>query len=214
LATVTWVSDSDGFWDEGANWSNLVGPANGDEVVINRPTQVTVTYRGLGASAIEGLLNAETLVVSSGNLNYLGGAVRGDGTLRVDSGATFNFAGPDTTLLRGQTIRNSGTIVWSGGDLVQANGSNLIVNELPGVFDIQSDADVSRLDASSSRVVSKSRFSCQQVRSLSPPAWLRPLWACWRSTRRTPSLEISPARPGWSADRFDLEREQASRRAC
>lgn len=140
LAIVRWVGDS-GFWDVGANWDNGTGPTNGDEVIINRPTALTVTYRGQGADSVLGLANGETLLIESGTFNILGGQIRSGGLTRVLSGATLNLAGPTTIELLGQTIRNEGTITWTGGNIVQTSGQNLILNDLTGLFDVRTDAD-------------------------------------------------------------------------
>src|SRR5262245_34673291 len=43
LASVASINPDSGFWDEGSNWSNGIGPQAGDDVTIVQPGNITVT---------------------------------------------------------------------------------------------------------------------------------------------------------------------------
>ena len=77
---VTWNVDADGFWDDAANWSGGVVPADGDTVVIDRPagsfvvTVRTTTANVLSVSATEQLAVTGSLVIA-GSGSFDGGLV-------------------------------------------------------------------------------------------------------------------------------------------
>src|SRR5579863_5372820 len=48
--TITWVNPAGGFWDVPGNWSTGVVPASTDDVSINEPGNVTITFRQGNAS--------------------------------------------------------------------------------------------------------------------------------------------------------------------
>lgn len=144
LARVVWTAEVDGFWDVGSNWDNGVGPADGDDVVIRADANITVTYRGLGANSIASLTNNETLVIQSGHtFRWTSGTWQGTGRTVVENGATLEFA-EDSKSFQRYEINNRGTIVWSGGDIELRTGQVLIFNDTNGVFDVQSDSDMTR----------------------------------------------------------------------
>ncbi|MFO0976766.1 MAG: carboxypeptidase regulatory-like domain-containing protein [Planctomycetaceae bacterium] len=120
LSAVHWISDSNGFWDDPANWQDQSTFANrvsggGDEVVINRPgSSVTVTVRAGSGSQAAGLFTLaadESLRIEgedfsihqvstlAGNVQVSGGRI--DGRQRVtlngqNSWSAGSFAGQIT----------------------------------------------------------------------------------------------------------------------
>src|SRR5262249_47606986 len=61
-ATVSWISNS-GAWNEPANWSSGSLPAPDDDVVIDRPGDITVTFSS-GSYSIRSLRSEESFVLS------------------------------------------------------------------------------------------------------------------------------------------------------
>ncbi len=70
--TISWISNSDGFWDVGSNWSTGVAPTATDSVQISKPG-VTVTIR-TGGVQVSDLSVDSTLAVTGG---FAGGYARG-----------------------------------------------------------------------------------------------------------------------------------------
>ncbi len=105
-ATVSWNVDSDGFWDDGANWSSGTVPQTGDTVIIDRPAAtVTVTYR-TGTTSINSLTSSEAFVLSGG-------------TLTINSAATLSstFTQSGGILSGSGSVSVSGLLTWSGGSM-------------------------------------------------------------------------------------------------
>ncbi len=85
LATVNWISDSDGFWDIGANWDTGMAPEAGDDVLINRPAaDITVTYR-TGTASINSLFSTEAFTLTGGILD-IAATAQVDNTFRLNGG--------------------------------------------------------------------------------------------------------------------------------
>ena len=53
-ATIVWVNPAGGFWDDPNNWDTGVVPGPTDDVLIDVPGDVTITYRS-GATTINSL---------------------------------------------------------------------------------------------------------------------------------------------------------------
>ena len=167
-ATVTWISNSSGFWDEGANWSTGLAPQAGDDVVIDRPGQVTVTIR-TDTAAIQ-TLNAKELVVVQAALTATGdcffdGGLQLAGTLTgagakflrsagqwssgtITGGGLSVGVGQTLTLdtsshfLSATTLQNQGMVVMAAGSLFFQNNSN-VVNAPGALWDVQGDLSFS-----------------------------------------------------------------------
>jgi hypothetical protein len=131
--TVSWNVDSDGFWDDGANWSSGEVPQAGDDVVISRPAaSVTVTFRS-GTVTVNTLTCDEALVIAGGSLTVVstssnaGTMAVTDGILQLDGGgmhsgnftvaapATLQFGGGTHTFKSGTAISGAGTVAFAGG---------------------------------------------------------------------------------------------------
>ncbi|MBL8813974.1 MAG: carboxypeptidase regulatory-like domain-containing protein [Planctomycetaceae bacterium] len=134
LSAVHWISDSNGFWDDPANWqdqSTLANrvPGGGDEVVINRPgSSVTVTIRPGSGGQGAGLFT-----------------LAADESLRIE-GEDFSVFQPST--LAGNVLVSGGRI--DGRQRVTLNGQNhwsggsfagQITIGAAGVLDISGAAD-------------------------------------------------------------------------
>ncbi|MFN6534834.1 MAG: matrixin family metalloprotease, partial [Nostoc sp. EkiNYC01] len=93
---VYWVGGS-GYWDDLSHWSTGKLPGATDEVVIDVPQEVMITFRQ-GSTSIAKLTIQEDLVISGGSLTILGeGAINNDFVL---NSGTLNTTG--TVTLKGQ----------------------------------------------------------------------------------------------------------------
>jgi hypothetical protein len=71
--TISWISNTSGFWDVAANWQDTGGvsrlPNATDDVLIDRGTNnPTITIRS-GTQSVRALLSNESLVISGGTLS-------------------------------------------------------------------------------------------------------------------------------------------------
>ena len=99
--TISWISDTDGYWDDASNWRDLNGvsrvPTSTDDALIDRPnSNPTITIRW-GDQSAHSLLSNESLVIAGGSL-----------TLSADSEINAEFT------QTGGTLAGSGTLVING----------------------------------------------------------------------------------------------------
>ena len=140
LATVQWISDADGFWDDASNWADEQGaqrvPEAGDDVIIDRPdADVRVTFRS-GTVAVDSLTSVESILVTGGTLTVasaadLGGQVTISGGHLRFNGEPGNSTIGDVQLVDGSLGGSGGVAIqgpfrWTGGNLGQANAGGLI----------------------------------------------------------------------------------------
>jgi len=65
LTAIVWATDSDGFWDEPANWSPPQVPNSSDDVTVDRgAANPTITVRD--NREVNSLASNEALVLASG----------------------------------------------------------------------------------------------------------------------------------------------------
>ncbi|MCB1121991.1 MAG: LEPR-XLL domain-containing protein, partial [Verrucomicrobiae bacterium] len=146
-ATVTWISDTDGFWDEGSNWSTGTAPTSIDSVLIDRSdVNVTVTVRG--NVTVNYLISNESLaltggtftVSTEGELNgeteFTGGTLSGAANLNR---GTIRLSGSGLKFLSG-TLNNSGTIIHTDGVLAFSGG--VLNNQSGALFDFAGDSSL------------------------------------------------------------------------
>ena len=170
-ATVSWVVDTDGFWDEGSNWSTGVVPQDGDDVIINRPAaNITVTFRS-GTANIKSLTCNEAFVLSGGTLTiasnstlsgtftFSGGTLGGSGNLTVGGLLTWSdgiMGGSGSTNANGgihltnagalqmtdtRALNNGAVASWTGAGSI-TNSAGASLNNLVGAtFDVEADGD-------------------------------------------------------------------------
>ncbi len=164
-ALVSWTSHVSGFWDVASNWSTGAAPAQDDDVLIDVPENITVTFR-TATSIINSLRSTRALVLSGGSLSIAatssitnaftlsGGELTGSGILRVGgpldwTGGTMsgtgrteaeqalNISGAAVKSLSGRTLSNLGTATWTGTGDVSAGGGARFNNS--GLFQAQND---------------------------------------------------------------------------
>ena len=166
---VEWVSNTSGNWSQGSNWSTGLVPSGGDVVYINRPGTVTVTIDTASAIArtiystepihIAGVLNVQdsaafdggfTLVgmlggsgkgTARGPLNWTSGSLAMLGGLDIEAGQTLTIGTSTDHHLQGSSLRNRGTVVFSGGNL-HVVGSSTILNEAGALWQVQGDRTI------------------------------------------------------------------------
>jgi hypothetical protein len=98
LDAAHWINPAGGDWNTPSNWSINRLPAAGDDVFIDVPGDVTITYSG-NSSAIHSLTSQETVVLSGGTLSVstsslvnnfeLNGNI--DGSRRLDGQRVFSW---------------------------------------------------------------------------------------------------------------------------
>jgi YD repeat-containing protein len=100
-ATVSWVVDQSGDWNNAANWSTGSVPGAGDVAVINRSVAVTVNLSA--TTLVEGIQSG-----SGQTLHLLNGAnlttsvyATNDGTIEQDNNTSFTFFGALTNAADG-----------------------------------------------------------------------------------------------------------------
>ncbi len=173
-ATVTWISDSDGFWDVGSNWSTGLAPQAGDDVVIDRPgASPIVTIRSSTAGIatltstelvhVDAALTVSTTATFEGGLRlaanlggagafhltsngeWRGGSLTPTGGFTVHAGRTLTVTTASPKGLGNNTaFVNQGTVVWTEGTL-QLGAPNTITNEAGALFEVQGSLTTSTL---------------------------------------------------------------------
>jgi len=93
-AEVTWTGGS-GDWDTTNNWSTGALPGPDDDVVIDRPGDITVTHSS-GTHSVKSLLCQEAFVLSGGSLTV-------SNTVQVNNG----FSLPGGTLAGGTVLQGT-----------------------------------------------------------------------------------------------------------
>ena len=135
---VAWTNTAGGIWSLAGNWSPAAAPLNGDDVTINLPQTLTVTYNA-GTVA----LNSLTLGSATNTLTLTGGTL-GAGTLSSlgvinVNGSTLNISGGSTALMNmtaASVLNLSGTLALTsflnlaggtlnGGTIQQAGANRL-----------------------------------------------------------------------------------------
>ena len=162
---IQWISDASGFWDEAANWSGNHVPANGDQVVIDRPAgNFTITIRTptaniqslyatealsvsntltvaetgslLGGLTVSGTLAGTGTIVVGGPAAWIGGTVSLQGGLDIAAGQTLTMTGD--LVVTDSALRNYGTVAWSSGRLGFMSTAH-VTNQAGGVWDVRGD---------------------------------------------------------------------------
>jgi hypothetical protein len=105
-----WINPSGGLWDVASNWSTGVVPGPNDNVLIDQPGNITVTYR-TGTTAIQSLLSDNAFILSGGTLIV-------NQTVQVNNTFTIinNTSGASTVLADADVLAGTGGqgITFSG----------------------------------------------------------------------------------------------------
>ena len=139
FATVSWITQGNGDYSDGANWSTGTVPQPGDNVIIDVPgIDVIVTYSGSSPLQLGNLTNTEVLEIDT-SATWNSGTLDGSGD--IDVLGSLAIGGSANKILKdGQSIDNVGSVTLSGtGNIVGQVGASIVNG---GMFDIQSDADI------------------------------------------------------------------------
>lgn len=109
------------------------GTLNVTNTMLTTPSQVLLT--GGGTLNITGDKDFDNLVWTAGTLG-------GSGTTTISAGGTFNFSGNGPWALYTRTLKNLGTITWSGAGSIGGNYGAVIQNTPGAAFDVQNDAPI------------------------------------------------------------------------
>ncbi|MBX3670808.1 MAG: filamentous hemagglutinin N-terminal domain-containing protein, partial [Rhodocyclaceae bacterium] len=157
-AIKRWITDADGDWNVGSNWSGGTVPVAGDHVVIDRGTAnpiVTVT----DPRVILDLVLTETVRIVSGGSLSVSQTVNLSGLLQVAGGsATIGGAVNGGNVSGGQVVVSAGTLtlnavtalaslVQSSGGITQSGGALTVtaVDLSGGTTSVGGDATITTL---------------------------------------------------------------------
>lgn len=134
--TYTWIG-GDSTWNEPANWSPNGVPGAGDNVVINSGTvKLTTNVQVKDLILNSGIITGNADLSITGEMSWSSGSLAGSGTTNVNPGAALAISGSGLKNLIKRTLRNQGTITWTGtGELKLRNHAH-IQNEAGALFDI------------------------------------------------------------------------------
>ncbi|MEZ6063698.1 MAG: carboxypeptidase regulatory-like domain-containing protein [Planctomycetaceae bacterium] len=107
LATITWNTDANGFWDDAANWDLGREPVSSDEVIIDRGAANPVVTVRTATGRFFQVASEETIVIeASGGLGTSDSTF--NGLVQINGGSLFVEGGGTVTL---------NDVEWSGGNI-------------------------------------------------------------------------------------------------
>ena len=128
LTAVSWISNTDGFWDDEANWSTGQVPNSGDDVTIDRGVfNPTITVRD--NRFVNTLIDREAIIITSGTLQV-------NTSTQIDAASVTLQEGAGLSLVASAGITSTGTLNWTGGTFYTQSTTNA------GTINITSDSDV------------------------------------------------------------------------
>ncbi len=174
-ASVSWVTDADGNWEDAVNWDsnpNLPGPTDDVSIDIGGPAVRTISLN-TGDQVVNSLSTIEKLVLSGGNLSIGAGGgsaskglVIGGGRQLSEAGGTFNILGlqfgPGARVIATSagSIRGVDFFKLNGGDHVtdarvsaDGSGSRIDFSRVDTITGMTTDNRQLRLDANAGGVV-------------------------------------------------------------
>jgi RHS repeat-associated protein len=122
--TISWISDSDGFWDDSSNWLDTSGkarvPSSTDDVLIDRASHPTVTIQTCNNHSVHSVVSTSPLVIAIPPQFTCGGLSTAAAS-ELDAGFTLNNA----TLSLGGPLTLKGNSNWQSGSII---GSGAVTN--------------------------------------------------------------------------------------
>ncbi|MCE9535089.1 MAG: hypothetical protein K8R65_01605, partial [Nitrospirae bacterium] len=171
LTPISWVAQTDGFWDDPNNWSTGQVPNAGDDVTLDLPGfNPIITIRD--NRTVKSIVSRESLMITAGTfeidtasqidastVTLTGGALYAFGTVTITNTATLDWQGGSTfgagltnagtitvtgaaDKVVGGILTNSGTILDSGTGAILFNGSSKLVNNAGALFNFTGDGDL------------------------------------------------------------------------
>jgi hypothetical protein len=135
-ATRSWTGAVSPDWFTAGNWQPPGVPAAGDSVTITNSAAVTLPQSAAIANMnLHGTLNGPGTLSLAGTMNWTAGDIRLP--LVISASANLNILGEAEKRLPGGTIRNAGTIIWTGGGAIVGFSDGKIENS--GTFEAQND---------------------------------------------------------------------------
>lgn len=111
--TIVWINPESGLWDDPNNWEPGVVPGENDDVRIDVPGDITVTFSG-GLHRINSLFSNNRLVISGGRL---------DVTETVQVNNEFVLTGLETSSPDNLTTLSATVLRGSGGEGITVGGA-------------------------------------------------------------------------------------------
>jgi hypothetical protein len=108
---------------------------SGGTANCNGTHAVTPAVLNLSGGALEG----SSLVMPLGAMTWSGGTQSGSGRTVIPADVTLTIANPAAVYLRGRTLDNAGTVVWTG-NTIQLSASALITNRAGALFEARNAA--------------------------------------------------------------------------
>jgi hypothetical protein len=135
MTSISWTATNSGTWSTGGNWSTGAAPLTGDDVTIETPNPITVTYNA-GSLFLDTLTTSNaTLSVTAGTLGITsgyqitGGLLLSAGEVSLTAGGggdslagLIDITGGLLSLSGGAVAAQGGTFTETGGTLSIANG--------------------------------------------------------------------------------------------
>jgi len=152
-ASVSWLTDADGNWEDAVNWDsnpNLPGPADDVSIDIGGPAVRTISLN-TGDQSVNSLTTIEKIVINGGSLTIGSGGgsaskglVIGAGRQLTSTGGVFNILGlgfgPGARVI----ASNAGSI--KGIDLFKLHGGDHTADALVSADGSTSKIDFSKVD--------------------------------------------------------------------
>lgn len=111
VPTIHWIGTANGFWDDVNNWDAGRLPGEMDDVEINVPGDVTVTFRNTALAGEPPFTSTIRSLVSSNALSIIGGALKVTETMQVNNTFTlhgqFSFDGSGIATLSALVLRGT-----------------------------------------------------------------------------------------------------------
>lgn len=141
--TGTYICDNNTLVVSGAT-ANLTGELlwSGNALLISAGT---ANFSGTGTASPAvlnlsgGTLGGSSVVAVEISMNWTGGTMSGSGRTIIAPGATLNAAIPSSATLRGRTLENGGTVVFTGAGILTIDSGGAITNHPGALFRIENE---------------------------------------------------------------------------
>ena len=117
-ADISWITDADGNWNDATNWSTGTIPTSADDVTIDQPSDIVVTYDDdQETGSVGSITTTNSFVVTgrrfdirAGQSTFDGAFEMTDSLLFVAGDLTVDVNGPTNILNGGVSITNSAEV--------------------------------------------------------------------------------------------------------
>lgn len=134
--TYTWIA-LDSTWHEAANWSPAGIPGSGDDAIINSgKVRIHSDVEVANLAFSQGTIIGNAVLTVTGQMDWSGGALAGNGSAKINPGASLNVSGNTNKDLDSLTLINEGTVTWSGDGEIKLRHFAEIQNQAGALFEI------------------------------------------------------------------------------